>query len=193
MIAIASIAATAADAASGAAETVYVAAGPVEGGLLQDSSLWVLLAFIAAIALLARAGVHKTMGAGLDKRAQGIADEINEARKMREEAQELLAAYQRRQREAEEEAAAIIEQAKKDAKRMAAEAHEKIQAQMERRAKAAEDKIARAEAQALAEVRGQAADLAAAAAGEIIRERMDSGAQTAFIDKAIAGLREKAN
>lgn len=185
MISIVSIAAAAAEDAYGAAEK--------SGGLLQDTSLWVLLAFIAAIALLARAGVHKFIGSGLDKRAQKIADDMNEARKMREEAQELLAAYQRRQREAEEEAAAIIEQAKKDAKRMAAEAREKIQAQTDRRAKAAEDKIARAEAQALAEVRGQAADLAAAAAREIIRERMDAGAQTAFIDKAIAGLREKAN
>ncbi len=187
------IASLAADAAARASDVVYVAAGPSEGGVLQDTSLWVLLAFLAAAALLARAGVHKAMSQGLDKRARGIADEINEARKMREEAQELLAAYQRRQREAEEEAAAIIEQAKKDAKRMAAEAHEKIQAQTERRAKAAEDKIARAEAQALAEVRSQAADLAAAAAGEIIRERMDAGAQAAFIDKAIAGIRQQAN
>lgn len=189
---MASIVSIAAVAAQDATEVVYVAAEK-SGGLLQDTSLWVLLAFAAAVALLIKAGVHKAMGSGLDKRAQGIADEINEARKMREEAQELLAAYQRRQREAEEEAAAIIEQAKKDAKRMAAEAHEKIQSQIDRRAKAAEDKIARAEAQALAEVRGQAADLAAAAAREIIRERMDAGAQTAFIDRAIAGLREKAN
>ncbi|MHA7872950.1 MAG: F0F1 ATP synthase subunit B, partial [Hyphococcus sp.] len=160
---------------------------------LSDTSFWVLIAFAIVIGVFIRAGVHKTVAGGLDSRARKIADEINEARKMREEAQELLAAYQRRQREAEDEAAAIIEQAKKDAKRLTEEAREKINEQMERRTKAAEDKIKRAEAQALAEVRGQTADLAVSAAREIIRERMDSGAQTAFIDKAIAGLRDKLN
>lgn len=163
------------------------------GGLLQDTSFWVLVAFVIVIGVFVRAGVHKMIVSGLDKRGRTIADEINEARKMREEAQELLAQYQRRQREAEGEAEAIIEQAKKDAQRMAVEARDKINEQMDRRAKAAEDKIARAEAQALSEVRGQTADLAIAAAREIIRERMDGGAQTAFADKAIAGLRDKLN
>ncbi|MEO1250768.1 MAG: F0F1 ATP synthase subunit B [Pseudomonadota bacterium] len=183
MISIAAIAAAAAEEGKDAAS----------GGLLADSSFWVLIAFIIVIGVFARAGVHKMIASGLDKRANRIADEINEARKMREEAQELLAQYQRRQREAESEAAAIIEQAKKDAKIMVTEAREKLNAQMERRAKAAEDKIARAEAQALSEVRGQAADVAVAAAREIIRERMDSGAQSAFVDKAIAELRGKLN
>lgn len=163
------------------------------GGLLQDSSFWVLIAFLIVIGVFARVGLHKSIASGLDKRSQKIADEINEARKMREEAQELLAQYQRRQRQAESEAAAIIEQAQSDAKRMTDEAREKIDAQMRRRAKAAEDKIARAEAQALSDVRGQTAELAIAAAREIIKDRMDSGAQSAFIDKAIADVREKLN
>lgn len=163
------------------------------GGLLNDSSFWVLIAFVIVIGIFARAGVHKMISSGLDKRAHAIADEINEARKMREEAQELLAQYQRRQREAEAEAEAIIEQAKKDAKIIAAEARDKLNAQMERRAKAAEEKIARAEAQALSEVRGRAADVAVEAARSIIRDRMDSGAQAAFIDKSISNLRGKLN
>jgi len=178
-------------AAAAAEDAGYEAAK--SGGLLGDSSFWVLIAFVIVLGVFARAGLHKTMASGLDKRANRIADEINEARKMREEAQELLAQYQRRQREAETEAAAIIEQAKKDAKALAAEARDKIHAQMERRAKAAEDKIARAEAQALSEVRGRAADVAIAAAQEIIRERMDTGAQNAFIEKSIAELRGKLN
>lgn len=177
-----------------AAEEVHDAtAEHASGGLLEDVSFWVLIAFVIVIGVFARAGVHKMMASGLDKRAQKIADEINEARKIREEAQELLAAYQRRQREAEDEAAAIIDQAKNDAKRMTREARDKINDQLARRTKAAEEKIARAEAQAISEVRGQTADLAVAAAREIIRERMDSGAQSAFIDKAIAGLRDKLN
>ncbi|PQA87743.1 F0F1 ATP synthase subunit B [Hyphococcus luteus] len=177
-----------------AAEEVHdAAADHASVGLFEDAALYVLIAFVIVIAVFARAGVHKMIVGGLDKRAQKIADEINEARRMREEAQELLATYQRRQREAEEEAAGIIEQAKKDAQRMAAEARAKIEEQTERRIKAAEDKIERAEAQALSEVRGQTADLAVEAARHIIRERMDAGAQGAFIDKAIAGLREKLN
>ncbi len=177
-----------------AAEEAHgAAAGHGSVGIFQDTAIYVLAAFVIVIAVFARAGLHKTMISGLDKRAQRIADEMNEARKMREEAQELLASYQRRQREAEEEAAGIIEQARKDAERMAMDARAKIEEQTERRIKAAEDKIARAEAQALSEVRGQTADLAVEAARHIIRERMDAGAQGAFIDKAISGLREKLN
>lgn len=159
--------------------------------LWQDTSLWVLVAFVIVIGIMAKAGVHKTIAGGLDKRAQKIADELEQARKLRDEAQELLAQYQRRQREAEEEAKGIIEQAKKDAQRLAAESREKIAEQIERRAKAAEDKIARAEAQAIAEVRGQAADLAIETAREIIRSRMDKGAQSALVEKSIDGLRAK--
>ena len=177
-----------------AAQEAHDAAGDhAPAGIFEDTAIYVFVAFVIVIGVFARAGLHKTMLSGLDKRAAKIADEINEARKMREEAQELLASYQRRQREAEEEAAGIIEQAKKDAARMAAEARAKIEEQTERRIKAAEDKIARAEAQAISEVRGQTADLAIEAARHIIRERMDAGAQGAFIDRAIAGLKDKLN
>ncbi len=190
MISIAAIALAAAEeAAHGANE----AAGHASPPLFEDPALYVLIAFAVVIGIFARAGIHKLIVGGLDKRARKIADEINEARKLREEAQELLASYQRRQREAEEEAAAIIEAAKKDAVRLAEEARQKIADQTERRTRAAEDKIARAEAQAISEVRGQTADLAIEAARAIIRERMDGGAQAAFIDREIAGLRDKLN
>lgn len=187
MLTIASLAAAAAEEVHGAA------ADYASPGIFGDTAIYVLIAFVIVIGVFARAGLHTTMLGGLDKRARKIADDINEARKMREEAQELLATYQRRQREAEEEAAGIIEQAKKDAARMAAEARAKIEEQTERRIKSAEDKIARAEEQAVSEVRGQTADLAIEAARHIIRERMNAGAQGAFIDKAITGLREKLN
>lgn len=185
---IASIALIAEEAAHGAAET---GAAETHVGLLQDPTLWVLLAFLIVVAILARAGVHKMIGSGLDQRAQGIADELDRARALRDEAQELLAKYQRRQREAEDEAESIIEQAKKDAMRIAAEAKAKIEEQLERRAKAAEDKIARAEAQAIAEVRGQTVDIAIEAARDIIRSRMDQGAQSALAERAIDELRSK--
>ena len=157
--------------------------------LWQDTSLWVLIAFLIVIGVFWRVGVHKMIAGGLDKRAQRIAAELDQARRLREEAQELLAQYRRRQREAEDEAKGIIEQAKRDAQRLAAETQDKINAQIERRARAAEAKIARAEAQAIADLRGQVADLAVEAAREIIRERMDQGAQAALVEKAISGLR----
>lgn len=174
------------NAAHGTAE-----AAPV--GLLQDPTFWVFLAFVLVVVILARAGVHKLIVTALDKRAQGIADELDRARALRDEAQELLAKYQRRQREAEDEAEGIIEQAKRDAQRIAADAKAKIEDQLERRAKAAEDKIARAEAQAISEVRGQAADMAVEIARRIISERMDQGAQAALLDRAIADVRAKLN
>lgn len=161
--------------------------------LLQDTSTWVSLGFLVVVALFAYLGVHRKMAAALDKRGQKIADEIDEARRLREEAQELLAQYQRRQREAEEEAQSIIEQAKRDAKRLAADSRDKINDQLGRRMKAAEEKIARAEAQAIAEVRGQTADVAIAAASDIISARMDQGAQSAMAERAINDLRSRLN
>jgi F-type H+-transporting ATPase subunit b len=177
-----------------AAETATKA---VHGGdhaavpMWQDATAWVSLGFLIVVALFAYMGVHKSLASALDKRSRAIADELDRARALRDEAQELLAKYQRRQREAEEEAQGIIEQAKKDAHNIAAEARTKIEEQLARRAKAAEDKIARAEAQALAEVRNQTTDLAIDAAREIIRGRMDQGAQSALAEKAIDELRSK--
>lgn len=174
------------DAAHAAAEGAHEAPG-----LLQDPSFFVLLAFLIVIGLFWRAGVHKMVAGGLDKRAQDIADELDKARALRDEAQELLAKYQRRQREAEEEAEGLIEQAKRDAVRIAEDAKTKIEDQLARRARAAEEKIARAEAQAIAEMRGATADLAIEAAREIIKARMDQGAQSALAERAIDELGAK--
>jgi F-type H+-transporting ATPase subunit b len=178
---------------SEAAEEAAHAAGGESHALplLQDPTFWVGLAFLIVVAILARAGVHKMIAGGLDKRAQGIADELDRARALRDEAQELLAKYQRRQREAEEEAADIVAQAKRDAEQIAIDARAKIEDQLHRRAKAAEDKIARAETQAIAEIRGQTVDVAIEAAREIIRARMDQGAQAALAERSIDELRGK--
>ncbi len=160
---------------------------------LQDTATWVLIPFLAVVVLFWRMGVHKTLGGALDKRGKEIADELDQARTLREEAQELLAKYQRRQREAEDEAAAIIDQAKRDAKRMGEEMHAKLEEQLERRARAAEDKIARAEAQAIAEVRNKTADLAVAAAEQIVKSRVEGPVQSNLIDKAISDVRQLLN
>jgi F-type H+-transporting ATPase subunit b len=177
--------------AAAAAEEVHAPEGP--GGLLADTSLWVLVAFVIVIVIMQRMGAFSGLVRALDDRSRKIADELDQARRLREEAQELLAQYQRRQREAEEEAAGIVERARRDAQTLAAETRVKIADQIARRTRAAEEKIARAEAQAIAEVRGQAADLAVEIARVIIRERMDQGAQSALADRAIAGVADKLN
>ena len=162
--------------------------------LWQDTALWVFLPFLFVVFILfGLMKVHKTIGSMLDKRGEAIASELEQARALREEAQELLAKYQRRQREAEEEAQAIIDQAKRDAKRMAEETRETLDEQLARRTRAAEDKIARAEAQAVAEVRNRTADIAVAAAEQIVRQRLDSQAASALVDKAIVDVRGKLN
>lgn len=174
-----------------AAEEAAHAGGHAPTPLFEDTSTWVSLGFLVVIGLFAYLGVHKQIAGALDKRAQGIADELDRARALRDEAQEILARYQRRQREAEDEAEAIVEQAKRDAARIAEEARLKIEEQLDRRARAAEEKIARAEALAIAEVRGQTADLAIEAAREIIRTRMDQGAQSALAERSIDEVRAK--
>lgn len=162
-------------------------------GLLMDTNLWVLVGFLIVVGIALWQGVPKIIGGMLNKRSDEIRGQLDEARSLREEAQKLLADYQKRQREAEDEAAAIIEQAKDDAKNMASEARAKLDEQLARRRKAAEDRIARAEAQALNEMRSKTADLAVAAAREIIAGRVDDRAQGALIDKAIADVRGRLN
>lgn len=156
--------------------------------LLHDTNTWVTVAFLIVVAIALAVGVPKILGSFLRSRADGVRNQLDEAKSIREEAQRLLADFQKRQREAEEEADGIIDQAKRDAKIMAEEARVKMDEQLTRRRKAAEDRIARAEAQAIAEIRGKTADLAVAAAREIIADRLDSKSQGQMIDRAIADV-----
>ena len=167
--------------------------GNIPPGILQDPNTWVLVPSLLIIALFIWKGVPGLIGKALDDRGQKISDELEEARGLREEAQEVLATYKRRQREAEEEALSIIEQAKNDAKIIAVETRQRMEQQLERRTKTAEAKIARAEDQAIAEVRNRTAEISAAAAEAIIRDRVEGSAQTALVDKAIGDVRAKLN
>ncbi len=161
--------------------------------ILEDTSTWVSLGFLVVVGLFLYLGVHKTIAGALDSRAQRISDELDEARRLREEAQEVLAQYQRRQREAEEEAQAIVEQAKRDSKRLAAAMRDKINEEIDRRAKSAEAKIARAESQAMSEIRERTVDVAVDATQDIVRERMDQSAHSALAEKALDDLRARLN
>jgi F-type H+-transporting ATPase subunit b len=161
--------------------------------MLHDAEFWVLLGFLFFIGLMGFIGVHKKLAKSLDERAERIKAELEEARKLREEAAQLLADYQRKRHEAEGEAAGIIEGAKAEAVRMAAEAKAKVEEFVERRTKMAETKIAQAEAQAAAEVRGAAAEAAVAAAEKILAREAKGKLADELIAKGIEDVRRKLN
>jgi F-type H+-transporting ATPase subunit b len=157
----------------------------------QDPTLWVLVALILFLGLVAYLKVPGMAAKALDARAASIRKELDEAKRLRDEAQELLASFQRRQREAEAEAEAIIAQAHREAERFAAESRIKLTEHLERRAEIAERKIAQAEADAAAAVRAQAAELAAAAAERLLAEGLDSGAHGKLISAGTAELKSR--
>ncbi len=156
-------------------------------------TIWVFMALLIIIAAAVWKGIHKIMGKSLDDRASAIAKELDDAKTLREEAQALLASYQRKQAEAEEQAKSIIEQARTDAKTMAAGAREDLQERINRRAEMAEAKIANAEAQAMADVKARAVDLATAAAEDIIRDQFKTADHASLVKTGIAELGKTLN
>ena len=151
-------------------------------------TIWVFLALLIIIAAAMWKGIHKVMGKALDDRAAAISKELDEAKTLREEAQALLASYQRKQAEAEELAQSIVEQARTDAKAMAKQARADLQERLTRRAELAEAKIANAEAQAMADVKARAVDLAAAAAEDLIRSEFKTTDHSGLVKDGIAQL-----
>lgn len=158
-----------------------------------DNTFWTLVALLIFLGGVIYLRVPGRVTKSLDDRADRIAKELDEARNLREEAQALLASYQRKQREAQQEAEDIVEAAQHEAKRIIEETRADLAAQLERRTKLAEEKIAQAEAQAMAEVRAAAADTAVEAARTIIAGRIDAGADAKLVDADIAALAGKLN
>ena len=159
----------------------------------NDPLFWVLVAFVAFLALVLYYKVPAIVAKALDDRADAIRKELDEARKLREEAQSLLSDYQRKAREAETEAQSIIEQAKLEAEALAANSRKALVESLERRSKIAEEKIARAESQAVSEVRSAAVETALAAAREILKTRAGGSTGEALITQSISDLRGKLN
>ena len=131
-----------------------------------EAEFWVAVAFVILMAVFAYVGVHRTVLTALDHRAERIKAELDDARRLKDEAAKLLADYQTRRASAEREAEEIIASARAEAERIAAEAKTKLEDFVARRTKTAESKIALAEAQALADVRAAAANAAVAAASD---------------------------
>lgn len=161
--------------------------------MLFAAETWVAVAFLAFFGILGYLGVHKTILGALDNRAKKIEQDLAEARRLRLEAEALVADYRRRQAEAEQEAKAIVAAAEEDAKRLAAEARAKMEDFVARRTKMAEAKIAQAEAQAIADVRSAAAEAAATAAGAMVAGLARGDAGEALVKAGIAEVKAKLN
>ena len=159
--------------------------------MLHEAETWVAIAFVVFVALLAYLGVHKKVAEALDHRRDRIKTDLDEARRLKEEAMALLAQYQRKRQDAETEAQSIITEAKAEAERLAGEAKVKAEEFVTRRTKLAEQKIAQAEAQALAEVKATAAEVAVAAAEKLLASRVKGEAADALISRAIGNVKTK--
>ena len=161
--------------------------------MTQMAEFWVAVAFVAFALILIYYKVPRLIAKSLDDRAESIRKELDEARRLRDEAQALLSDYQAKHRNVGEEAQAIVNQAKHEADAFAHESREALKDMVERRTKLAEEKIARAEAQAVDEVRAAAVDTAVTAAERILREKAEGAAGAALIDQSIRDLKGRLN
>jgi F-type H+-transporting ATPase subunit b len=160
---------------------------------LFEPEFWVAVSFFLFLGLVIYLGAHKKIAAALDARAASIAKELDEARRLREEAEKVLADYRRTQGDAAKEAEGIVTLASKEAEILAAETRRSMKEHFERRMKLAEDKISRAEADALREVRAAAADAAIAAAQAVIAEKLTPEAADKLVKQGIDALKGKLN
>lgn len=158
---------------------------------LTNTDFVVVIAFLLFVGILVYYKVPGKVGGMLDKRADNISSELNEARALREEAQALLASYERKQKEVQEQADRIVATAKDEANQAAETAKADIAKSITRRLAAAEEQIASAQAAAVKEVRDQAVMVAVAAAKDVIAKQMDAKSAGALIDDAIATVGEK--
>jgi F-type H+-transporting ATPase subunit b len=161
--------------------------------MLQMAEFWVAVAFVAFVLVLLYYRVPRLISKALDERAETIRKELDEARRLREEAQALLADYQKKHRNVGQETDIIVETARREAEALANETRASMTESLERRTRMAEEKIERAEAQALDEVRASAIDVAVAAAEKILREKMAAGGDASLVDQSIRDLRGRLN
>jgi F-type H+-transporting ATPase subunit b len=161
--------------------------------MFEDPETWVAIAFVVLMGIFAWLGVHRTMFTALDHRAERIKGELDDARRLKDEAARVLAEYKARRASAEREADDIIANARSEAERIAADARAKMEDFVARRTKTAESKIALAEAQALADVRAAAAEAAVTAATTILSQSVKGQVADDLLAKGIAEVRQKLN
>ncbi len=160
---------------------------------MADPTFWVAVSFALFVGMLLYFKVPSMVTKALDERADAIKSELEEARRLREEAQALYAEYQRRQRDAEEEAKGIIIQAEEEAERLADETKVKLDELLARRTAQVEEKIKRAETLALDEVRLAAAGIAIAAAEKVIGDSLTKEKSDELVENSISELTSRLN
>ena len=158
--------------------------------LIQDPTFWVAVAFVVFVVLVFKPIKGALIG-GLDAKIAEIRQEVEEAEKLREEAQSMLANYQRRQRKAIQDAEAIVARAKEEAERHRAEADEAMKDMVRRQEEQAREKIAQAEAAAIQEVRSMSVELAMAAAEKLLADRLAGDEGSRLIDNSIEDIPRK--
>ena len=161
--------------------------------MFYEAEFWVAVAFVLFVLGLVKVGAHRSALGLLDDRSAKIQAEFDEARRLREEAQALLAEYEKRKHEAEEEAKALISSAEAEGERMLAEARDKVEEYVTRRTKMAENKIAQAEAQAVSEVRSAATEASVAASEKILAGSVKGDVADKLISQGIRDLQAKLN
>ena len=160
---------------------------------LRDPEFWVAIGTLIFLAILLWKRVPALVANSLDARAAAIAKELEEARRLRLDAEALMAEYRKKYDAAEAEAGSIVTEAKAEAERFAAESRTLMKAQIVRRGKQAEEKIATAEAHAVAEIRAAAADAAIAAAQKLIAAHLDDNRTDDLVKRALAEIPSKLN
>ena len=161
--------------------------------MFYEAEFWVAVAFVILMGVFAYFGIHRTVLKALDHRSERIKAELDDARRLKDEAAKVLAEYKARYASAEREAQDIIASAKAEAERIAVEAKAKMEDFVARRTKTAESKIALAEAQAVADVRAAAADAAIAAASAILSQTVKDKVADQLVTKGIKEVRQKLN
>ena len=158
-----------------------------------EPEFWVAVSFFLFVGGMLYLGVHKKLAAVLDARAAAIAKELEEAKRLREEAAKVLDDYRRKQGDVARETKSIIDLASREAEILAAETRRTMREQFDRRMKLAEDKIARAEAEALREVRAAAAEAAVRAARTVIAAKLTPEGANKLVSQGIDALKGKLN
>lgn len=158
-----------------------------------EAEFWVAVAFVILMGLFAYFGVHRTILKALDNRRDRIQKELDDARRLKDEAAKLVEEYRTRRASAEREAQDIVTSAKAEAERIAAEAKAKMEDFVARRTKTAENKIAQAENQAIADVRAAAAEAAVSAASSIMAQSVKGSVADDLVAKGIQDVRSKLN
>jgi F-type H+-transporting ATPase subunit b len=157
----------------------------------SEAEFWVLVALVAFFALLTFFGVPKMALGAIDGKRKAIQDELDEAARIRADAQALLEQIKQKRLETERQANEMLAHAEAEARRYEAEARERLEETLKRREALAERKIAQAEAQAAAQVKAAAVDAAAEITEQVLKGRLKGKRSDPLIDRAVPGLAQK--